>query len=126
MLSQVLRLAVCRQVIETGRRWCITAQACCTICSYCRHPILCRHPITELDKENPDFPPYLISHGQKIGSTHVLLATRSEVADCVSVHCKSYARNVDATYAPLKLRKATRLVYARCSVRTRVDPIFAS
>ncbi len=80
---------------------------------------------TELDRENPDFPPYLISHGQKIGSTRVLLATRSEVADCVCVHCKSDARNVDATYAPLKLRKATRLVYARCSARTRVDPIFA-
>ncbi len=64
---------------------------------------------TELDRENPDFPPYLISHGEKIGSTRVLLAMRSEVADCVCVHCKSDARNVDATYAPLKLRKATRI-----------------
>ncbi len=41
--------------------------------------------ITELDKENPDFPPYLISHGQKIGWTRVLLATHWEVADCVCV-----------------------------------------
>ncbi len=31
--------------------------------------------ITELDRENLDFPPYLISHGQKIGSTRILLAT---------------------------------------------------
>ncbi len=38
---------------------------------------------TELDRENPNFPPYLISHGQKIGSSWVLLATRSEVRDCV-------------------------------------------
>ncbi len=38
---------------------------------------------TELDRENPDFPPYLISHGQKIGSSRVLLATHSEVANCV-------------------------------------------
>ena len=38
---------------------------------------------TELDRENPDFPPYLISHGQKIGSIRVLLAMRSEVADCM-------------------------------------------
>ncbi len=28
---------------------------------------------TELDRENPDFPPSLISHGQKIGSSRVLL-----------------------------------------------------
>ena len=39
--------------------------------------------ITELDRENPDFPPYLISHGQKIWLTRALLATRSKVADCV-------------------------------------------
>ncbi len=38
---------------------------------------------TELDRENPDFPPYLISHGQKIGLSQVLLARRSEVANCV-------------------------------------------
>ena len=35
---------------------------------------------TELGRENPDFPTYLICHGQKIGPTHVL-ATRPEVAD---------------------------------------------
>ena len=40
---------------------------------------------TELDRENLDFPSYLISHGQKIGSSRVLLATRSEVAYCVCV-----------------------------------------
>ncbi len=39
--------------------------------------------ITELDREKQDFPPYLICHGQKIGSSRILLATRSEVADCV-------------------------------------------
>ncbi len=59
-----------------------------------------RDIVTELDRENPDFPPYLISHGQKIESTRVLLATRLEVADFLCVHCKSDARNVDATYAP--------------------------
>ncbi len=37
----------------------------------------------ELDRENPDFPPHLISHGQKIGSTCALLTTCSEVVDCV-------------------------------------------
>ncbi len=37
----------------------------------------------EVDRENQDFPPYLISHGQKIGSSRVLLAMRSEVDDCV-------------------------------------------
>ena len=57
-------------------------------------------PLTELNTENPDFPPYLISHGQKIGSTRVSLAKRSEVADSVCVHSKSDSRNVDATYAP--------------------------
>ncbi len=37
----------------------------------------------ELDRENPDLPPYLISHGEKIGSSRILLATRSEVTDWV-------------------------------------------
>ena len=48
--------------------------------------------ITELDRENPDLPPYLISHGQKIESSRVLLATHSEVADCVSVALASLKR----------------------------------
>ena len=38
---------------------------------------------TELGRENADFPPYLISCGQQIGSTCVLLTTHSEVADYV-------------------------------------------
>ena len=38
---------------------------------------------TELDRENPDFPPYLTSHRQKIESARALLAIRSEVADWV-------------------------------------------
>ncbi len=32
-------------------------------------------------KENPDSPPYLISHGEKIGCIRVLLATHLEAAD---------------------------------------------
>ncbi len=40
---------------------------------------------TEVDRENLDFPPYLISHRQKIGLTCILLATRSEVAGCLCV-----------------------------------------
>ncbi len=53
--------------------------------------------ITELDRENTDCPPYLISHGQKIGWSRVLLETRSEVAIVCAQHCKSEARNVYAT-----------------------------
>ena len=50
--------------------------------AYCVKRYACT---TELDRENPDFPPCLISHGQKIRLSRVLLATRSEVADCVCV-----------------------------------------
>ncbi len=72
--------------------------------------------ITELDRENPDFPPYLISHGQQIGWTRVLLAMRSEVADCM---CVSMKRTMWTQHkGPLKLRKATQLVYTRCLART--------
>ncbi len=49
---------------------------------------------TELDRENLDFPPYLISHGQKIGLTRVLLAMRSEVADCLCAEFASLKRTM--------------------------------
>ncbi len=55
---------------------------------------------TELDRENLDFPPYLISHGQKIGSSRVLLATRWEVTDCVCAALQVWStqcgRNISA------------------------------
>ncbi len=51
---------------------------------------------TELDRENPDFPPYLISHGQKVGLTCVLLAS-SEVADCLCAALQVWSgRNISA------------------------------
>ncbi len=58
----------------------------------------------------------LISHGmgRKLGRVGVLLATRSEVASRLRVQNK-----------PSKLGKATQLVYAHCSARTRLDPIVA-
>ena len=59
-----------------------------------------RSVTTELDRENLDFLPYLISHWQKIGTTCVLLATRSEVADCVCVALQVWSaqcgRNISA------------------------------
>ncbi len=57
------------------------------LCLCCRYvfklPVYEWVHTTELDREYPDFPPYLIRRGQKIGSSRVLLAMRSEVADCV-------------------------------------------
>ena len=79
--------------------------------------------IIELDRENLDSLPYLISHGQKIGSIHVLLAMRLEVAHCVKPG--SLKRAMRMQYK-LKLCRATRLVYLYCSAtRTRIDPLFA-
>ncbi len=55
---------------------------------------------TELDREKTDFPPYLNCHGQKIGSSRVLLATCSKVADCVcaalQVWSGQHGRNISA------------------------------
>ncbi len=64
----------------------------------------------------------VIFDGQKIGgSTGNVLATHSEVADCIcdiaSLKCAMWTQH--------KLRKATRLVCARCLARTRISPIFA-
>ncbi len=44
---------------------------------------------TELDKENQDLPPYLISHGGKICGIGGLLITHLEAADHVCAPFKS-------------------------------------
>ncbi len=73
--------------------------------------------ITELDRENPDLPPYLISHGQKIESSRVLLATHSKVDDCVyaalqvwSAHC---GRNISALEVAQSYSVSLRALFSK-------------
>ncbi len=61
---------------------------------------------TELDRENPDFPPYLISHGQKIGLTCVLLATRLEVADCVCATLQVWSTQCECNISTLEVAQS--------------------
>ncbi len=55
---------------------------------------------TTVYRENLDFPPYFISHGQKIGASQVLLATHSKVANCVCAALQIWSaqcgRNISA------------------------------
>ena len=52
---------------------------------------------TELDKENPDLLPYLISRGEKIGCIHFLLVIHSEAADHMCTSLQAQPTQLDAT-----------------------------
>ena len=63
---------------------------------------LCRYgPTTELDRENPAFPPYLISHGQKIGSSRVLHSLR--VADCMCATLQVWSTQCERNISALEV-----------------------
>ena len=91
----------------------------------CGRAYTCMHYDMGLHHRIRQGEPYFISHGQKIASIRVLLATLSEVGDCVCATCKSEGRNVDPI-SSLEVAQtysvSLRVLFGK---RTRIDKIFA-
>ncbi len=81
---------------------------------------------TELDKENPDFPPYLNCHGQKIGSSRVLRATRSELADCVCAALQAWSAQRGRNISTLKVAQSYSVSLRALFGKDPTQPNFCS
>ncbi len=72
------------------------------------------------------FPPYLISHGQKIGLTRVLLQRVWKCPLVCAEHCKSEAHNLDATWSPLEVAQSYLVSLRVLFGKDPTQPIFCS
>ena len=82
-----------------------TDRSVCLLTDDKRQPLV-YGSFTELDRENPDFPLYLISHGQKIGLSRVLLAMCWEVADCMCAASHVWSTKCGRNISALKVAQS--------------------